>query len=502
MPHDLFMGIDIGTSSVRAALFDREGNQLAISQREYPLICTEPDMAEIEPDTVLDSLLDSVRDALAQPGLETAALRAIGISTAVHSILAVDADDRPLTRVLTWADSRPIRQAEQLEREHDCAALYRSTGCRVQHPMYPLSKILWLKQERPDIFRQATRFVSIKAYVLHRLFGRYLIDYADASASSCFNIHQYRWDPVILEKVLGIGPERLAEPVDGTAILQGMDPAYARRMGIRADIPVCVGSGDGMLANLGCGVFDHTAMTCTVGTSGAMRITVDRPLLDPEQRTWCFCLIRGQWVAGGAINNGGIILRWLRDSFRETFRAEADRRNCPNIYALFDEVAAEIPAGCNGLTFLPLLTGERSPYWNARARGVLYGLDLRHDARHIVRAAMEGIVYRLYSIDEALRSLDSQPRQIRANGGYAASDIWLQIQADVFGRPIAVSGVSEAAALGAAYLAMFATGAISRLDQGLPAMRATRILEPNPANAAVYREGYQAFCDLYDKLYR
>lgn len=498
---DFYMGIDIGTSGVRSALFDVNGRQAGIAYKEYPMICTQPGMAELDPFIIFSSLIEVVKDCIQKTGVNTDCICAIGLSTQLFSLMAVDSQGYCLTNVLTWADNRSFREAEYISQQFDCTGLYRNTGCRVQHPMYPLSKILWLKKAHPDLFSKVHKFVSIKEYILYLMFSEFVIDYTDASTTACYNIHTFRWNEDILSDILGIRKERFGDSVECTFTLKGMKKEYADAMGIRSDIPVVVGSGDGILANLGCGVFNDTAMSCTIGTSGALRIAVPEPLLDPRQRTWCYCFAKDTWVAGGAINNGGIVLKWLRDNFREQFLNEAQQKSCSSIYKLFDEYAGQIPAGSEGLTFLPLLTGERSPNWNASARGVLYGLDLSHDRRHIVKAAMEGVMYRMYSVYEAMTSINDHVLQIRANGGYTASDVWLQIQADIFGKEIAVAGVEEAAVFGAAYIAMVSVGAVKDIKQFLPAMEVKRIISPIDANTEIYRRGYQGFKDIYQKVY-
>lgn len=498
---DRYMGIDIGTTGVRAALFDADGFPRGYAYQEYPLLSPEPGAAELDPVTVLRSLVAVVARCMAEAGPEAHGLRGIGLSTQMFSFLALDAAGNPVTNVVTWADTRPLPQVRAYEKAFDVAAMYARTGCRTQHPMYPLAKILWLKETRPADFARAAKFLSIKSYVLYRLFGRFVVDYTDASASSLFNLRTFDWDPVVLDEVLGIGRERLCEPMPGAGLLVGMRPEIALEMGLPADVPVACGAGDGIVANLGCGVFDATAMSCTLGTSGAMRVAVDRPLLDPGMRTWCHCFTKDTWVAGGAINNGGLVLKWLRETFPDQFKGEAAAKGLRSVYALFDAFAREIPAGSEGLVFLPLLAGERSPNWNAAARGVMAGLDLRHDRRHFVKAAMEGVMYRMRSVYEVLAPMAGTVRQIRANGGYAGSDVWLQMQADVFGKEIAVAGVEEAASFGAAILAMHGTGAWPDLKRALPAMAVSRVKEPDPANAAVYERGFQDFLALYARMY-
>lgn len=495
------MGIDIGTSGVRAAIFDRKGLQLSLDHVEYPMLCTENDMAELDPEVVLNSLVSVVRRSIEIAGIRSDELEGIGLSTQLFSFMALDAAGEKLTNVITWADLRSNPQAEDIGGKYDCLQLYNFTGCRVQHPMYPLSKILWLKEKHPDIFAKAAKFVSVKEYILFKLFGELFIDITDASTTACFNIHSFRWDDTILKEVIGVGSDRFGQPVECTRILKGMKPEYAGAMGILCETPVIIGSGDGMLANYGCGVVDDISMSCTIGTSGALRIAVDTPLLDSRQRTWCYCFTKDTWVAGGAINNGGIVLKWLRDEYRKQYEFEADAAGVASIYELFDRYAAEIRPGCDGLVFLPFLTGERSPNWNANARGTLHGLRLMHGRKHFIRAAMEGVMYRMFSVFEAIESMDRKPARIIANGGYVKSDLWLQMQADIFNREIAVAGVPEAAVFGAACIAMVSTGALESFGSRLECMQPQKLIKPDEGNNSAYRECYKQYKEIYGKIY-
>jgi gluconokinase len=255
-----------------------------------------------------------------------------------------------------------------------------------------------------------------------------------------------------------------------------------------------------MMANLGCGVFDNSRMSSTIGTSGAMRISTNKPIIDPDGKVWCYCFTKDTWVAGGAINNGGIVLKWMRDEYRGQFEIEMKQMNEKSIYKLFDLYAEQINPGSDGLTFLPYLTGERSPGWHAEATGIMHGLQLLHGKKHYIRAAMEGVMYNMYSIYEAVTALNDNVKTIIANGGYANSPIWLQIQADIFNKEIAVADVSEAAALGAAYTGMVAVGAVKDFKRSLPSMQTSQTILPIQENSKIYKESYRQFQELYSKL--
>jgi gluconokinase len=497
----LFMGIDIGTSGIRAALFDEVGSQISLYHKEYPMICDKPGMSELDPELVFNSLLEVVKKCNEAVKERIVSIRAIGLSTQLHSIMAVDKNGNPITNVITWADTRSMPQADYIRDNFNNSELYRRTGCRTQHPMYPLSKILWIKETKPYIYESAYKFVSIKEYILYKLFKRFVIDITDASCTAYFNIHNFQWDEYILENILKIDADKFGEPVECTYLLDNMDKSYADIMGIGHNIPVVVGSGDGMLANVGCGVFDDTSMSFTIGTSGALRIAVDKPLLDENGRTWCYCFSKDTWVAGGAINNGGIILRWLRDSFKKQYEYDTSVEGENSIYELFSKYASEVKPGADGLIFLPYLTGERSPGWNATAKGTLHGLQLIHGRKHIIRAAMEGVMYKMYSVFEVIAQINNNVKVIIGNGGYVKSDVWLQIQADLFNKEIAVAGIGEAAAFGAAYTAMAAIGAIRNLKTPLPAMEPSRIIRPIVENHQVYQAAYSDFKSLYKQFY-
>ena len=497
---ELFMGVDIGTSGVRAALFNKEGYQVALYHKEYPLICHLQAMGELKPETVFSAFMEVIRKCIDKVKTKTV-IKSIGLSTQLFSILAVDKEGNCLTNAFTWVDARCMDCASNILKNFDIKDLYRRTGCRVDHPMYPLSKIIWIRETQPILYEKVYKFVSIKSFILYRLFGgEYIIDITDASTTAYFNIHTFDWDEKILNDVLDINKEYFPIPKDITYTLTGIKDEYAKVMTVDKNTPVVIGSGDGMLANLGCGVFDDTSMSCTIGTSGAIRIAIDKPILDEQCRTWCYCFTRDTWVAGGAVNNGGIVLKWLRDEYSKQFEAELKETGDSNTYKLFDRYAKEIKPGSEGLIFLPYLTGERSPGWHADAKASVHGFQLVHGRKHIIRAAMEGVFYNMYNIYEAVTKMGDNVQAVIANGGYDNSDIWLQIQADIFGKEITVAGAGEAAAFGAAYAGMVAIGALNGFTDVLPSMKTSKIVKPNDNNIEIYREAYRQFTMLYDKI--
>lgn len=497
---EYFLGIDIGTSSVRAVLFDRMGTPINFSSSEYPLITSIDGKAELDPELIFYKLLGTLKSCINFPGFNHTDLYGIGLSCQMHSLMAVDCKGNPLTNLITWVDTRAKDEAKVIETRFDVKEMYEKTGCRVQHPMYPLSKLLWLKHNNPEIFNKAYKFITFKEYMLFKLYGYYIVDYTLASSQGYFNIHTQKWDYEIVHDILQMSEDKLSDVVECTYALRGFKQEYENMTGISKDTPLIIGSGDGIAANIGCGVSDDTSISSTIGTSGALRTTVSRPILDPQQRTWCYSFTKDMWVFGGAINNGGIVLKWLREVFKRQFENDACEYN-ESVYNIFDRFASEIEPGSKGLIFLPLLTGERSPDWNSEVRGLMYGLSYSHSRKHIIRAAMEGIMYRMYSVYEILSNLSGNILRINANGGYAKSDVWLQIQADIFNKEIIVPRVSEASALGAAYLTMISLGCIKDYSQLLPGMYPQKIISPIREHNELYSKIYESAIEIYNKIY-
>jgi len=502
---DVYIGIDIGTSSIRSIAFDVNGFALFASGRECSIVSRNEGYAEIDADEVLDSVILTLKQCIDAMDSMNCEICGIGISCHMHSLIAVDSHGNALTPVILWADTRAHKEAEHILQNYDVDKLYKLTGCRVQHPMYPLSKILWLKNNEKEIFESTYKFITAKEYVISKIFGQYIVDYTIASSQGYYNIQSNKWDKHILSDVLEINECYFSEPVECTYVLKRMKDEYKNILSPIKDVPFVVGSGDGILANLGSGAQSNNAVSTTVGTSGAVRAAVKQPFFDVKQRTWCYSFTNDVWVAGGAINNGGIVLKWLNGLFGEAITKEMqDNAFKGSIYKYMDMLAQNVLPGSDGLIFLPCLTGERSPDWNANVRGIMNGLDIRHGRQHIIRAAMEGIMYRMFSVYNILAEADKingrtsiEGMPLMASGGYADSKFWLQMQADIFNKKIYVSSVKEASALGAAFLAMVSNAQIESINQRLPAMEPVNVIEPDEDVHQQYKKLYSKAMKIY-----
>lgn len=492
-----YIGIDIGTTSTKAIAVSSSGEVKSIASREYPLLSLHPRFAEQDPTVIFTAVLESVQEAIQQAKLSSRDIAAIGCGSAMHSLIVMSADHVPLTQSITWADTRSVMQAEALKQSSTGNAIYQNTGTPI-HPMSPLTKLLWMRDCEPELFHNAAKFISIKEYVLYQWFEQYLVDYSIASATGLFNVRTLSWDKNALE-LAHIRTDQLSEIVPSTHILSGMKAQYAEIMGLDPNVPVVIGASDGVLANIGVGAVTFPCaggiasdqIAITIGTSSAVRKIVSEPLTDPQARTFCYAITENQWLIGGASNNGGIVLRWFRDQFGLPESKE------PDAYDRLIELAKSIPPGAEGLLFLPFLSGERAPYWNADARGVFFGVSMQHQRSHFIRAVLEGILFAAYSITTVLSDLTEATQTILASGGFARSSISLQLMADVFGIEVDVPEVFEASGFGAAVLAMYAVKQIDQLEDVRSMIRIRDRHSPN----LQFSEQYHRLFDRYQRLY-
>lgn len=491
------IGVDIGTTSTKAVAFGAAGRVIAHHAVEYPLFTPTPGAAEQDPDEIYRAVLTAVREAVRGAGAAPGDVIGVSFSAAMHSLIAVDAGHRPLTRSITWADSRATDWAERIKRDWGGLAIYQRTGTPI-HPMSPLAKLVWLRHERPEVFARAARFVGIKEYVFFRLFGRYVVDYSIASATGLFNLVRLDWDAEALA-VASITPERLAEPVPTTFHLAGLEPELARELGLLPTTPFVVGANDGVLSNLGVNAIGPGEVAVTIGTSGAMRAVVDRPVTDPSGRTFCYALTDRHWVIGGPVNNGGIVFRWVRDELAAA-ECETARRLAIDPYEVLTRIAERVAPGAEGLLFHPYLAGERAPLWNANLRGSFFGLAMHHRKEHLIRAVLEGVIFNLYSILPAVEALIGPTRTMKATGGFARSGLWRQMMADIFDREVVVPESFESSCLGAAVLGLYALGRVDSLDVISGMVGATHRHAPIAGNVAVYGRLLPIYLGIPTKL--
>ncbi|MCT0484776.1 gluconokinase [Weissella paramesenteroides] len=492
---DYLIGVDLGTTSTKVVLFDTKGHVIASANKGYKLYRDAPDMAEED----LDEIWEAFTDAMAQVTRSAKDGKILGVSfsSAMHSLIAFDADWQPLTRVITWADARAVKYTEELKSNGIGQEIYSKTGTPI-HPMAPLSKLLWLKNEHTDIYNNAVHYLGIKEFLFNRLFGANKMDYSIASGTGLFNIFNLDWDEQALS-VTGITKEQLPEPVDPYTIEIGMNAQYAAEMGLDVDTPFIYGAGDGPLSNLGVNAIQPGVAAVTIGTSGAIRVVTDAPKIDPKGRTFTYALDKDHWVVGGPVNNGGDVFRWARDNMFDSEKSTAELLGIDS-YDLLTEIASKIPAGADGLLFHPYLGGERAPIWDANARGSFFGLTHNHTRAHMVRAVLEGIIFNIYMVSLALEEVVGDLSAIQATGGFARSPLWRQMAADIFEQPVTVPTAFESGALAATVMAQKALGLIDNLEVIGDMIGEANTYQPNPENYDAYRELTPIFIRLSRQL--
>jgi gluconokinase len=481
------IGVDVGTTSAKAVAFDVEGRERGSSEAGYPLLEPLPGRAEQEPHAVIEGAMRAIRGAVAAArdvGVDVAGL---SLSAAMHALVALDADDRPLTRLVTWGDTRASAQAQRLRAADP--GLHERTGTPV-HAMAPLAKLAWFAENDPATFAAARRWVGVKELVVARLAGTWALDHSTASGTGLLDLEALDWDRGALD-LASIGPDRLAALVPSTERFE-LRPDVAAELGLDGRVPLIVGAGDGPLANLGVGAVEPGVAACSIGTSGALRLMVQRPAVDRARRLFCYALTPGRWVVGGAISNGGVVLQWAGAALAPDLGEHAE--------AELVALAEDVPPGSDGLTMLPYLLSERAPDWGTGARGAYVGLARHHGRAHLVRAAMEGVCQQLALVLDSMRDAGNDVRELRATGGFARSALWRQMLADVLGTAIGFATANEGSAFGAALLGMEALGLVDSIDVAASLIRIDEVIEPDPRAAAVYAELRPGFVAVAEAL--
>ena len=485
---DVVVGVDIGTTSTKVVACTPGGRLVASGSAGYPLEEPAPGHTVQDPAVVLDAVVEALRGVVEVVGPDRVA--GVCFSGAMNGLLGLSPTGEPLTPLVTWADTRAGEQAERLRAGAGGLALHRRTGTPL-HAMSPLPKLVWFHENEPALFERVGSWVSIKEHVLRHLCGAPVVDHSIASATGLMDIGALAWDPEALT-LAGVVLEQLGELVSTTHVLPGLTGSGARRTGLRRATPVVVGAGDGPLANLGLGAVRPGVAACSIGTSGALRVVVEEPVVDPGGQVFCYALAPGRWVVGGAVNNGGSVLGWAGDALAPDLGEHPEEELLA--------VAERAPAGSDGLVMLPYLLGERAPRWSSLPSGAWVGLTSAHRREHLVRAAIEGVCLQLATVLASMRGAGLAVEEVRATGGFARSPLWREVLADALGMPVGFAGSDQGSALGAALLGMQALGLVESIDVAADLVTVDSTTHPRPAESAVYASLLPVFTGLYEAL--
>ncbi|WET01855.1 gluconokinase [Flavobacterium sp. YJ01] len=466
----LYIGIDIGTTATKAVCFDKQGNVIRQIAKSYEMYHPKPEWSVQKPHEILQTVKECINEIT--NGIQP---QFISFSSAMQSIIAIDENGKPLTDAILWADNRASGIAGKLKNSDQGKHFYQKTGIPI-HPFSPFTKIAWFKEFDSELFSKTYKFISIKEYVWHYLTNEYYTDTSMASGTGLLNIHTLDWDDEVLD-FLNITPHQLSKVCEVTHQCKGISDGFL----------YVIGGGDGALANLGTGAMNKNCIALTIGTSGAVRLPIDKPYLDEQMRTQCYHLMDNQYLTLGAVNNGAIILQWLKETLLNTTQS---------LEVLIEE-AAKIPAGSDGLLFVPYLLGERAPIWDASAQGNLLGMQITHTKAHLVRATLEGILFGLFQITEILipNPENRSKTKVMASGGFGKSELWLQMVADIFQMKVETSQTIEGSSWGAVLIGLKSLGEEITNDN-----KTGQTYFPNAKHKSVYEAAFNKFKKVYPLL--
>ncbi|GGH00414.1 gluconokinase [Mucilaginibacter phyllosphaerae] len=481
-----FVGVDLGTGSTKAVAVDGLGNTLATAQCYYPTNNPKPGYSEQNPQLIWQAFVDCVGKITAKLKTEPAA---ISFSSAMHSILPVDEQGNALADAMLWADARSGDIAQRIRDSAGGEEIYRRTGTAI-YAMSPLCKLMWLRDNEPEIFNKAHKFISLKEYVWYKLFGVFEVDYSIASATGMFDVLELKWfDKAIV--LAGLSAAKLSAPVntDYKRYVSSADVLPA----MNAETAFIIGASDGCCANLGGNAVRPGVGALTIGTSGAVRIGSNTPIYNYQAMTFNYLLNADTFICGGAVNNGGAAVDWLIKDFLKIANINDDTYK-----QLFENIGT-VKAGSDGLVFLPYLYAERAPVWDAKSSGSFINISFKHQQQHFLRAALEGICFALNDVLHAIETSKQPIREIVISGGFISSATWVQILADITGKDLVLLQADDASAIGAIYLAMRALGI--DIDPIMNKDCNDRVvIQPNAEAHAVYSKIFPVYKKLYQDI--
>jgi len=483
------LGIDLGTSSVKAVVVNEEGLPLGIGMQEYPIEIPKPEWAEQSPEVWWDSTVVAVQQAVRQARVS---INAIGLSGQMHGLVLIGFDNRPVAPAIIWADQRSTREVEDMislvGTNRLAAVAGTAPACGFMGP-----SLLWLKRHEPKRLERSLACLLPKDYIRLCLTGEVATEATDASSTALFDISRRLWSKEIIE-ALGL-PDRIFPPVLRSSDVAGsLLKQAADELSLPAGIPVVAGCADQVAQAIGNGLVDPGEASITIGSGGQIFIPLEKPITDDQLRIHCFCHAPvDRWYLLGAMLTAGLSLHWFRDLL--------ELKQDDQAYSKLAGLAAKVQPGAGGLLFLPYLAGERSPVMDPKARGCFVGLALHHDRGYLARAILEGVAFAIRQILETTTALNVPIQRLLAAGKGLSSPIWRQILADILGRPLQRHSEAERTAIGAALVAGLGVNIYGSYSELKEIIRpATEITEPSRENLGLYEQRYGMYREIYPKM--
>jgi gluconokinase len=473
----VILGIDIGTTNIKLIAVNQQGKIVFESKIKLSVERIEADAFEQKPELILEAVVRLLKQIALRPDLQ---IEGLSFSCAMHSLILLDQEYQPLSNAILWSDNRAKYQVRQLKANSDHAnAIYRRTGTPI-HPMSPYAKLLWLRQEKSDLFAKASYIVGIKDYLFQQLFDELVTDCSLASASGLFNIKKFDWDLDLLNE-LQLSTANLPKIVSMTYQLPKRSRLFSSIFITQQSFPCIAGGGDGMLSNVGVGAVNTETLAFTIGTSGAMRVISNQPILDQNAVLFCYALDKARWLIGGASNNGGNILAWLCQKYEPQL----------SVSELLMQVAEKLNSPPD-LLFYPYLHGERAPLMNAQLTAQYVKINPQHQKLDFLTAAVLGMAFNFRLLFEKIKQSNHSIRTVRFTGGVSQSKILQQLFADLLNLPIEVLETEESSALGAIQIAIESLGSQDEYSLDSIYQNVTTIL-PHNQRVMILEKAYQDF---------
>ncbi|MDD3113424.1 MAG: xylulokinase [Candidatus Izemoplasmatales bacterium] len=490
-----FIGIDVGTSSSKAILFDQLGNEVASAQQSYSFSQPQPGYAEQNPDLWWNAVSKCLRELVHASSVQKEEILALGVTGQMHGLVMLDKDDQILRESIIWCDQRTIVEAEELDRLIGRESLLAITG----NPAltgFTASKILWVKKHEPDLWARCQKILLPKDYVVYKLTGRHATDVSDASGTQLLDLKTRDWSPSILT-TLEISRDLLGTVFESGDIVGNISMEAAQLTHLSMLTQVIAGAGDQAAAAVGNGIIKPQLMSLNLGSSGVLFASTDQPLVDPKGRIHSLChAVPNTWHVMAVTQGAGLSHKWFRDQF---YGGESNKKF--DLNQIMEQEAGSIPLGSEGLMFLPYLMGERSPHLDSFARGVFFGITPVHTRAHFARAVMEGVAFSFKDCLEVMEYLSIDAAEIRMSGGGANSPLWTAIITNCLKRPLRVMRDKEAGACGMAILAMVAAKAVPTIDDAMKLfVHPGEQVIGNPCDMDRYNRLFPLFQSLYQSL--
>ncbi len=490
------LGIDIGTSACKIAVFTRDGEVKASGSKEYPVYYPHPGWAEQNPEEWWSAVCSAVSGVLSAGEIRPEEIAGIGIDGQSWSAIAVDEEGTVLANTPIWMDTRASEICEEFQ-EKLGDEIFALCGNSLQ-PSYTTPKIIWYQRHMPEVYARIYKILQSNSYIAYKLTGRMTQDLSQGYGLHCFDMRRGVWDEEMCGK-FGFSADILPDIHACHEVIGTVTEKAAKECGLVPGIPVVAGGLDAACGTLGAGVIRNGETQEQGGQAGGMSICTDTYKADPRLILG-YHVIPEHWLLQGGTTGGGGVMRWLEREFGDYEREEGKRRGVSSL-ELFNEEAQAVSPGSDGVIFLPYMSGERSPIWDPDAKGVYYGLDFSKTKGHFIRAAMEGTAYALKHNLDAAKEAGAEVSVLRAMGGSANSRLWTQIKSDITGKPIIVPSSDTATTLGAVILAGVGVGMYESFEEAVElTVKDRRRHEPDPADREVYEKNYKIYLELYQQL--